>query len=79
MGVENKASKSYRRKCVGRLRKQVADYTLMTGLPSLALEAYLAAIDLLKASNDLLWLAGLQRFHCCLLGTIIREGKWTDF
>ncbi|KHN80564.1 Trafficking protein particle complex subunit 9 [Toxocara canis] len=57
MGLENKTSKQYKRKCVGRLRKQVADYTLLTGLPTLALDAYQASIDLLKQAGDLLWLA----------------------
>uniref|UniRef100_A0A914WF28 Trafficking protein particle complex subunit 9 n=1 Tax=Plectus sambesii TaxID=2011161 RepID=A0A914WF28_9BILA len=76
IGVENKASKNYRRKCVGRLRKQVADYTLMTGLPSLALEAYLAAIELLKASNDLLWLAGAyEGWACAAMATKYGEAR----
>uniref|UniRef100_A0A914EKI2 KIF-binding protein n=1 Tax=Acrobeloides nanus TaxID=290746 RepID=A0A914EKI2_9BILA len=57
IGVENKTSKLYKKKCIGRLRKQVADYTLLTGLPTLALDAYSAAIEFLKATNDWLWLA----------------------
>ncbi|VDK54944.1 unnamed protein product [Anisakis simplex] len=65
MGLENKTSKQYKRKCVGRLRKQVADYTLMTGLPTLALDAYQASIDLLKQCNDLLWLAAAYEGWAC--------------
>lgn len=36
----------------------MADVTLMTGLPTLAVESYNAAIDQLKSANDWLWLAG---------------------
>uniref|UniRef100_A0A914Z9L1 Trafficking protein particle complex subunit 11 n=1 Tax=Panagrolaimus superbus TaxID=310955 RepID=A0A914Z9L1_9BILA len=57
IGTENRQSKSFKRKCIGRLRKQVADYALLTGLPSLALDSYTNAIENLKASADLLWLA----------------------
>lgn len=59
-----------RRKCVGRLRKQVADYTLLTGLASLALDAYQSAIEYLKQTNDFLWLAGTYIAQFCWL-TII--------
>lgn len=48
----------FRRKSIGRSRKQNGDYALLTGLPQLALDAYSSAIELLKSSNDLLWLAG---------------------
>lgn len=54
---------AFRKKCVGRLRKQVADYTLLTGLPALALDAYQSAIDCLKATTDLLWLGGTPMQH----------------
>lgn len=37
----------------------MADVTLMTGLPTLAVESYNAAIDQLKSANDWLWLAGI--------------------
>lgn len=48
----------YRRKCIGRCRKQVADYTLMSGLAASALDAYNSAIELLREAKDMLWLAG---------------------
>ncbi|KAK6014940.1 hypothetical protein OSTOST_19665, partial [Ostertagia ostertagi] len=59
VGVENKTSKMYKRKCVGRSRKQNADYAMLTGLPQLALDSYAASMELLKSSNDMLWYAGL--------------------
>uniref|UniRef100_A0A9J2PDJ2 Trafficking protein particle complex subunit 11 domain-containing protein n=1 Tax=Ascaris lumbricoides TaxID=6252 RepID=A0A9J2PDJ2_ASCLU len=73
MGLENKTSKQYKRRCVGRLRKQVADYTLLTGLPTLALDAYQASIDLLKQAGDLLWLAAAYEGWACAAMTIKYE------
>lgn len=70
MGVENKTSKIYRKKCLGRLRKQIADYTLLTGLPALAIDAYQASIDFLKQANDLLWLAAAYEGWACAAMTI---------
>uniref|UniRef100_A0A0R3RQZ3 Trafficking protein particle complex subunit 9 n=1 Tax=Elaeophora elaphi TaxID=1147741 RepID=A0A0R3RQZ3_9BILA len=64
-GLENKTSKIYRKKCIGRLRKQVADYTLMTGLPTLAMDSYQSAIEFLKQANDLLWLAAAYEGWAC--------------
>ncbi|ULT80832.1 hypothetical protein L3Y34_011012 [Caenorhabditis briggsae] len=57
VGVETKSTKSYKKKCLGRYRKQHADYCLLTGLPQLALEAYEGAIESLKSAQDHLWLA----------------------
>ncbi|CAD5235267.1 unnamed protein product [Bursaphelenchus xylophilus] len=56
-GLEDKTSKTYRKKCLGRLRKQCADYALLTGQFRGALEGYQNAIDPLKSAGDLLWLA----------------------
>ncbi|VDM65848.1 unnamed protein product [Strongylus vulgaris] len=53
-GVENKTSKAYKRKCIGRSRKQNADYAMLTGLPQLALDSYAASMDMLKSCNDML-------------------------
>ncbi|VDN03575.1 unnamed protein product [Thelazia callipaeda] len=64
-GLENKNSKIYRKKCIGRLRKQVADYTLLTGLPTLAMDSYQSAIECLKQANDLLWLAAAYEGWSC--------------
>uniref|UniRef100_A0A8R1DTS9 Uncharacterized protein n=1 Tax=Caenorhabditis japonica TaxID=281687 RepID=A0A8R1DTS9_CAEJA len=57
IGVETKSAKNYKKKCLGRCRKQHADYCLLTGLPQLALEAYEGAIECLKSAQDHLWLA----------------------
>ncbi|VDM53436.1 unnamed protein product, partial [Angiostrongylus costaricensis] len=59
IGVENKTSKTYKRKCIGRSRKQNSDYAMLTGLPQLALDSYGASIEMLKTANDMLWFAGL--------------------
>uniref|UniRef100_A0A8R1TQI6 Uncharacterized protein n=1 Tax=Onchocerca volvulus TaxID=6282 RepID=A0A8R1TQI6_ONCVO len=64
-GLENKNCKIYRKKCIGRLRKQVADYTLLTGLPTLAMDSYQSAIEFLKQTNDLLWLAAAYEGWAC--------------
>ncbi|OZC10117.1 hypothetical protein X798_02707 [Onchocerca flexuosa] len=64
-GLENKNCKMYRKKCIGRLRKQVADYTLLTGLPTLATDSYQSAIEFLKQANDLLWLAAAYEGWAC--------------
>ncbi|GMT33613.1 hypothetical protein PFISCL1PPCAC_24910 [Pristionchus fissidentatus] len=58
IGVENRESKTYKRKITGRLKKQTADLSLLGGLPREALEGYSAAIEQLKLANDHLWLAG---------------------
>ncbi|KAK0405748.1 hypothetical protein QR680_018175 [Steinernema hermaphroditum] len=74
VGVENRHSKAYKRKCIGRLRKQVADYTLLTGLPTLALDSYQSAIDYLKQASDLLWLAGaLEGWACAAIAIKYNE------
>ncbi|KAI6240334.1 hypothetical protein M3Y99_00465100 [Aphelenchoides fujianensis] len=57
VGTENRQAKAYRKKCVGRLRKQSADFAMLAGLPSTALDLYQAAIEHLKSAGDLLWLA----------------------
>uniref|UniRef100_A0A0K0DIU2 Trafficking protein particle complex subunit 11 n=1 Tax=Angiostrongylus cantonensis TaxID=6313 RepID=A0A0K0DIU2_ANGCA len=59
IGVENKTSKTYKRKCIGRSRKQNSDYAMLTGLPQLAIDSYGASIEMLKTANDMLWFAGL--------------------
>ncbi|CAJ0960866.1 unnamed protein product, partial [Mesorhabditis belari] len=74
VGTENKTSKTFRRKCIGRCRKHQADYTLLAGLPSQALEHYQNAIELLKSANDFLWLAGaLEGWACAAMALIFEE------
>jgi tetratricopeptide (TPR) repeat protein len=57
IGIENKQKKAYRKKCLGRLRKQLADYAMLSGLPAVALDHYQKAAEQLKSVGDLLWLA----------------------
>jgi len=48
----------FRKKCIGRLRKRLADYAFLTGYFEGALSSYHSAIELLKSTQDMLWLAG---------------------
>ncbi|ETN77677.1 hypothetical protein NECAME_03095, partial [Necator americanus] len=73
-GVENKASKTYKRKCVGRSRKQNADYAMLTGLPQLALDSYAASMEMLKSSNDMLWFAGACEGWACAAMSLLYDG-----
>lgn len=41
-------TRNYRKRCIGRLRKQVGDFHLLTGLPGAALDVYSSAIDYLR-------------------------------
>ncbi|VDL64513.1 unnamed protein product [Nippostrongylus brasiliensis] len=76
VGLEEKEKKSkiYRKKCVGRSRKQNADYAMLTGLPQLALDSYAASMELLKSCNDLLWLAGACEGWACAAMSMLYDG-----
>lgn len=50
-------SRTFKKRCQGHLRKQVADLSLQLGLPLEALSLYSEAADLLKGVPDWLWLA----------------------
>ncbi|XP_064652113.1 trafficking protein particle complex subunit 9-like isoform X2 [Lineus longissimus] len=56
--------RSYKKKCLGRYRKHLADLSLLAGLPGEALLHYQTSLDLLKSSNDWLWLAGAYEGLC---------------
>uniref|UniRef100_A0A7I4YAL2 N-acetyltransferase domain-containing protein n=1 Tax=Haemonchus contortus TaxID=6289 RepID=A0A7I4YAL2_HAECO len=73
VGIENKTSKMYK-KCLGRSRKQNADYAMLTGLPQLALDSYAASMDLLKSSNDMLWFAGACEGWACAAMSLLYDG-----
>ncbi|KJH44881.1 hypothetical protein DICVIV_09073 [Dictyocaulus viviparus] len=73
-GVENKTSKAYKRKCVGRSRKQNSDYAMLTGLPQLALDSYASSIEALKSANDMLWFAGACEGWACAAMSLIYDG-----
>uniref|UniRef100_A0A915HWH8 Conserved oligomeric Golgi complex subunit 3 n=1 Tax=Romanomermis culicivorax TaxID=13658 RepID=A0A915HWH8_ROMCU len=54
----DKNSRLFRKRCTGRLKMQLAHLTLQSGLPLNALDIFSSAIEILKSSNDFLWLAG---------------------
>ena len=47
-----------RKRCLGRLRKHLADLCLLAGLPGEAIYHYQTALDTLKSANDWLWIGG---------------------
>ncbi|KAK7074230.1 Trafficking protein particle complex subunit 9 [Halocaridina rubra] len=57
-------SRTNKKRCAGRLRKQLADLTLQAGLPSEAISHYSHAADTLKNCNDWLWLAACFEGLC---------------
>ena len=57
-------SKSFKKKCLGRMRKHIGDLCLLIGSPSEALTNYSASIDLLRPSSDLLWLSAALEGQC---------------
>ena len=57
-------TKSFRRKCLGRMRKHIADLSLLAGLPHESLNDYVSAIEQLKAVKDRLWLASAYEGLC---------------
>uniref|UniRef100_A0A1I8AW41 Trafficking protein particle complex subunit 11 domain-containing protein n=1 Tax=Meloidogyne hapla TaxID=6305 RepID=A0A1I8AW41_MELHA len=65
MGIDNVKSKNHKKKCIGRLRKRLADYAFLTGYFDGALNSYHSAIELLKSTQDLLWLAAAAEGWCC--------------
>uniref|UniRef100_A0A915NFV1 Trs120/TRAPPC9 N-terminal domain-containing protein n=1 Tax=Meloidogyne floridensis TaxID=298350 RepID=A0A915NFV1_9BILA len=65
MGIDNVKSKNHKKKCIGRLRKRLADYAFLTGYFEGALNSYHSAIELLKSTQDMLWLAAAAEGWCC--------------
>ncbi|XP_037775449.1 protein brunelleschi-like [Penaeus monodon] len=57
-------SRTNKKRCVGRLRKQLADLTLQAGLPTEAIVHYSHAADTLRNCNDWLWLAACFEGLC---------------
>ncbi|CAG0920364.1 unnamed protein product [Notodromas monacha] len=51
-------SRSNKKRCLGRAKKQQADLCLQAGLPFDAMVQYNAAAELLRGANDWLWLGG---------------------
>uniref|UniRef100_A0A914L217 Uncharacterized protein n=2 Tax=Meloidogyne incognita TaxID=6306 RepID=A0A914L217_MELIC len=65
MGIDNVKSKNHKKKCIGRLRKRLADYAFLTGYFEGALNSYHSSIELLKSTQDMLWLAAAAEGWCC--------------
>ncbi|KAL8584214.1 hypothetical protein ACOMHN_034900 [Nucella lapillus] len=57
-------TKSFRRKCMGRLRKHLGDLCLQAGLPGEAILHYQTSLDLLRSVNDFLWMGGCYEGLC---------------
>ncbi|MPC20390.1 Protein brunelleschi [Portunus trituberculatus] len=57
-------SRTNKKRCAGRLRKQLADLTLQAGLPVEAIVQYSHAADTLRHCNDWLWLAACFEGLC---------------
>lgn len=57
-------SKSFKKKCLGRMRKHIGDLCLLVGSASDSLSNYSAAIDLLRPASDLLWLSAALEGQC---------------
>ncbi|CAG2158996.1 unnamed protein product [Oppiella nova] len=64
-------SRTFRKRCLGRMRKHVADLSLLAGLPSEALTHYCSAIEQLKAVSDWLWLASALEGQCVASLTLL--------
>jgi hypothetical protein len=57
-------TRTFRKRCLGRMRKHIADLSLLAGLPSEALTHYTSAIDQLRAVSDWLWMASAIEGQC---------------
>lgn len=57
-------SKSFKRKCQGRLRKHLADLCLQADRPGEAILHYQTSLDILKTVNDSLWIGACYEGLC---------------
>lgn len=57
-------SRTNKKRCVGRLKKQLADLSLQASLPAEAIAHYSQAADTLRSCNDWLWLAACFEGLC---------------
>lgn len=67
-------TKSFKKKCQGRLRKHLADLCLQAGLPGEAMLHYSTALDILKPVNDSLWIGACYEGLCAasVISTYVR-------
>ncbi|XP_050532714.1 protein brunelleschi isoform X2 [Daktulosphaira vitifoliae] len=61
LDMESRANK---KRCIGRVTKQLADLNLQTGLLNDALNFYMTAAETLRSCNDWLWLGGCLEGLC---------------
>ncbi|XP_045500441.1 protein brunelleschi [Colias croceus] len=64
-------SRSNKRRCMGRVTKNLADLTLQAGLVAESLNLYHSAAEILKSVNDWLWLAAAKEGHCAASAILI--------
>ncbi|XP_045451417.1 protein brunelleschi [Melitaea cinxia] len=57
-------SRNNKKRCMGRVTKNLADLTLQAGLIAEALSLYHSSAEILKSVNDWLWLAAAKEGHC---------------
>src|SRR5699024_2739182 len=69
-------TRSFRRKCMGRMRKHIADLSLLAGLPQESLTNYISAIEQLKAVSDKLWLASAYEGLCAASLALLYPDRW---
>ena len=68
----------YRKRCHGRLKKQLGDLCLLGGVANESMLHYQTSIELLKSTNDYLWLAGklilvMDIFYGHLVGALFAQ------
>ncbi|XP_033113027.1 trafficking protein particle complex subunit 9-like isoform X2 [Anneissia japonica] len=63
VGIDTE-TRSFRRRVVGRMRKHLADLSLMAGLVQEAFNHYQVAFEILKNANDWLWMAATIEGMC---------------
>ncbi|XP_071952255.1 trafficking protein particle complex subunit 9-like [Antedon mediterranea] len=63
VGIDTE-TRAFRRRVVGRMRKHLADLSLMAGLVQEAFSHYQVAFEILKNANDWLWMAATIEGMC---------------
>ncbi|KPM04717.1 brunelleschi-like protein [Sarcoptes scabiei] len=69
-------TRSFNRKCLGRMQKHIADLTFMAGLPQESFFNYITAIDVLKGVSDKLWLASAYEGLCAVSLALLFPQRW---
>lgn len=64
-------TRNMKKRCVGRITKNLADLTLQSGLVAESLSLYQAASDTLRAINDSLWLGAANEGLCAASAILV--------